>query len=251
MAKDNRYYRNKRNNRKDNKSAPLIRQREGLVRKIAPKAISRVRRDLDTWRRALRQADSVDRPRRRELMDLYADVMLDALLTSQIEQRIGRTLAAEFSLKDQGDKVNEEATRLLSEAVWFPLLVRYMLESLFYGHSLVEFTASDSDELEVNLIPRQNVVPELGFFLYDSNADKGEYYRDLREFGTYILEFGHPNNYGLLNKAVPHALFKKFAHSCWSELCEIYGIPPRYIKTNTQDPEMLDRAEQMLSLIHI
>lgn len=246
MAKDNRYYRNKRNNRKDNKSAPLIRQREGLVRKIAPKAISRVRRDLDTWRRALRQADSVDRPRRRELMDLYADVMLDALLTSQIEQRIGRTLAAEFSLKDQGDKVNEEATRLLSEAVWFPLLVRYMLESLFYGHSLVEFTTSDSDELEVNLIPRQNVVPELGFFLYDSNADKGEYYRDLREFGTYILEFGHPNNYGLLNKAVPHALFKKFAHSCWSELCEIYGIPPRYIKTNTQDPEMLDRAEQML-----
>ena len=246
MAKDNRYYRNKRNNHKANKSAPLIRQREGLVRKIAPKAISRVRRDLDTWRRALRQADSVDRPRRRELMDLYADVMLDALLTSQIEQRIGRTLAAEFSLKDQGDKVNEEATRLLSEAVWFPLLVRYMLESLFYGHSLVEFTASDSDELEVNLIPRQNVVPELGFFLYDSNADKGEYYRDLREFGTYILEFGHPNNYGLLNKAVPHALFKKFAHSCWSELCEIYGIPPRYIKTNTQDPEMLDRAEQML-----
>ena len=161
MAKDNRYYRNKRNNRKDNKSAPLIRQREGLVRKIAPKAISRVRRDLDTWRRALRQADSVDRPRRRELMDLYADVMLDALLTSQIEQRIGRTLAAEFSLKDQGDKVNEEATRLLSEAVWFPLLVRYMLESLFYGHSLVEFTTSDSDELEVNLISRQNVVPEL------------------------------------------------------------------------------------------
>ncbi|MEI3104746.1 MAG: DUF935 family protein [Parabacteroides merdae] len=90
------------------------------------------------------------------------------------------------------------------------------------------------------------MVPELGFFLYDSNADKGEYYRDLREFGTYILEFGHPNNYGLLNKAVPHALFKKFAHSRWSELCEIYGIPPRYIKTNTQDPEMLDRAEQML-----
>ena len=60
------------------------------------------------------------------------------------------------------------------------------------------------------------------------------------------MEFGSPRNYGLLNKAVPHALFKKFAHSCWSELCEIYGIPPRYIKTNTQDPEMLDRAEQML-----
>lgn len=242
----NRYYRNKRNNRKDNQPAPLIRQREGLVRQIVPKAISRVRKDLDSWKRALRQADSVDRPRRRELMDLYADVMLDALLTSQVEQRIGRVLGSVFSLKDASGKVNEEATLLLSESLWLPQLMRYMLESPFYGHSLVEFSLTDSQTIEVALIPRQNVVPERGLFLFDSNADKGLLYRDLREYGTYILEFGHPGNYGLLNKAVPHALFKKFASSCWSELCEIYGIPPRYIKTNTQDPEMLDRAEQML-----
>lgn len=225
---------------------PAIRQREGLVRKIVPKTISRVRKDIDSWRHALRQADSVEHPRRRLLMDLFADIMLDAHLTSQIEQRIGRTLSAEFSLKDSADKVNEEATRTLSEAVWFPLLLRYMLESVFYGHSLVEFSPSDIAGLEVTLIPRQNVVPEEGLFLFDSTADDGIYYRDMREYGTYVLEFGSPRNYGLLNKAVPHALFKKFALSCWSELCEIYGIPPRYVKTNTQDPEMLDRAEQML-----
>ena len=33
----------------------FVKQREGLVRKIVPKAISRVRKDLDSWRRALRQ----------------------------------------------------------------------------------------------------------------------------------------------------------------------------------------------------
>ncbi|WP_298551726.1 DUF935 family protein [uncultured Parabacteroides sp.] len=235
---------NKRGPQKPRK--PSVPQREGLVRKVVPKSISRVRKDLDSWRRALREADSVDRPRRRQLMDLYADVMLDALLTSQIEQRIGRTLSSEFSLKNASDKVDEASTRLLSEAVWFPLLLRYMLESVFYGHSLVEFDVTETDGICVTLIPRQNVVPEQGLFLFDSSADKGEYYRELREFGTYIVEFGAPGNYGLLNKAVPHALFKKFAHSCWSELCEIYGIPPRYIKTNTQDPAMLDRAEDML-----
>lgn len=228
------------------KPVPTIRQREGLVKKIVPKTISRVRKDLDSWKQALRQADSVEHPRRRLLMDLYADVMLDALLTSQIEQRIGRTLSSEFSLKDKTGKVQEEATRLLSEAVWFPLLLRYMLESVFYGHSLVELSASDVAGLDITLIPRQNVVPEKGLFLFDSTADDGIYYREMREYGTYVLEFGSPRNYGLLNKAVPHALFKKFAHSCWSELCEIYGIPPRYVKTNTQDPEMLDRAEEML-----
>lgn len=235
------------NNTVSGKNSPKTpRQREGLVRQIVPKAISRVRKDMESWRRALRHADSVERPRRRELMDLYADVMLDALLTSQIEQRIGRTLSAAFSLKDSADEVDEEATRMLQEAEWFPLLMRYMLESTFYGHSLVEFSLSEQAGLKVTLIPRQNVVPEEGLFLFDSTADAGVYYRETREYGTYVVEFGSPRNYGLLNKAVPHALFKKFAHACWSELCEIYGIPPRYIKTNTQDPAMLDRAEEML-----
>ena len=63
-------------------------------------------------------------------------------------------------------------------------------------------------------------------------------------FGS--MEFGKEHDYGLLNKAVPHVLFMRFAQSCWSELCEIYGIPPRFIKTDTQDPAMLDRAEAML-----
>ena len=228
------------------RAATPARQREGLVRNIVPKAISRVRKDFDCWRRALKQADSVERPRRRELMDLYADVMLDALLTSQIEQRVSRTLSSGFVLRGAGGVVDEEATERLREAVWFPLLERYMVESVFYGHSLCELSIGDDGTPEVQLIPRQNVVPELGLCLYDCSADEGAYYREMREYGTYILEFGSPRNYGLLNKAVPHALFKKFAASCWSELCKIYGIPPRYIKTNTQDPEMLDRAEAML-----
>jgi len=225
---------------------PSVRQRDGLVRKLVPKSISRVRKDLESWRKALKAADSTDRPRRRELMDLYADVMLDALLTSQIEQRIGRTIQCDFSLKDANGNINEEATNALSEAVWFPLLERYMLESIYYGHSLVELSYDAVKGLDVTLVPRQNVIPELGLFLYDVTGDDGDLYRNMREYGTYILEFGSARNYGLLNKAVPHALFKKFADSCWSELCEIYGIPPRYIKTNTQDPEMLDRAESML-----
>lgn len=236
-------------NKKSPKKAstvPVVREREGLIRKIIPKSISRVRKDLESWRRALRYADSIDHPRRRELMDLYADVMLDALLTSQIEQRIGRTIAADFVLKDLSGKNDEEMTRLLSEAVWFPLLLRYMLESIFYGHSLVELSISDTLGIKIQLLPRQNVVPELGLLLWDCTADQGIYYRNCKEYGTSIVEFGAAGNYGLLNKAVPHALFKKFAHSCWSELCEIYGIPPRYIKTNTQDVAMLDRAEEML-----
>ena len=39
---------------------------------------------------------------------------------------------------------------------------------------------------------------------------------------------------------------RRFAQSCWSELCEIAGIPPRVMKTDTQNTAMLRRAERMM-----
>ena len=95
-------------------------------------------------------------------------------------------------------------------------------------------------------VPRTNVVPQSGLFYTDyTDALNTIRYREVAEYGTWILEF-NGDGLGLLNKAVPHVLFKKFAASCWSELCEIYGIPPRVLKTNTQDRGMLDRGERMM-----
>ena len=117
---------------------------------------------------------------------------------------------------------------------------------MLYGHSLIELTTSPDGTPQVTLLPRTNVVPEQGVLLLSEDDGDGIRYREAREYGTWILEFGSRTEYGLLNKAVPHVLFSRFAQSCWSELCEIYAIPPRVLKTNTQDPEMLDRAEQMM-----
>ena len=61
------------------------RRREGYIRSIVPKTLSRTRSDIATWRSALRAADNIDNPRRARLMNLYDDVMLCAHLTSQIE----------------------------------------------------------------------------------------------------------------------------------------------------------------------
>mgnify|MGYP002626761868 FL=1 len=98
----------------------------------------------------------------------------------------------------------------------------------------------------MSIINRRNIDPINARVYFDALQPNYVDYRLLPEYGAYILEF-NAEHIGLLNKCVPHILFKKFAQSCWSELCEIYGIPPRFIKTNTSDPEMLDRAEQMVS----
>lgn len=124
-----------------------------------------------------------------------------------------------------------------------------MLDSIYYGYNLIELELikdfQSQSNINVHVIPRANVVPQTGLFYPDYSEDTFTKYREMREFGTWILEF-NTGEMGLLNKAVSHVLFKRFAQSCWSELCEIYGIPPRVMKTNTQDPTMLNRAEAMM-----
>lgn len=221
-------------------------QREGYIKQIVPKTISRVRTDISSWQMALRQADNVDKPRRIRLQNMYKDIMLDAHLTSQVELRTLPVLATPFIIKNQSGEVDEAATEMLMAASWVTKLNRLVLDSNYYGSTVIEFTVSSAGKRQVKLVPRTNIVPEQGLLLLDQNDDKGIKYREVREYGNWLLEFGDPDEYGLLNKAVPHVLFMRFAQSCWSELCEIYGIPPRYMKTDTTDPVMLDRAERMM-----
>ena len=220
-------------------------RRDGYVTKIVPKTVTRTRADIALWKSALRAADNVENPRRTRLQRLYADIMQDAHLTSLVELRVLSLLGTPFTLKRDGE-VDEECTALLASAAWKRDIDRFAWEELLYGHSLIELTTSPEGTPQVTLLPRTNVVPEQGVLLLSEDDGDGIRYREAREYGTWILEFGSRTEYGLLNKAVPHVLFSRFAQSCWSELCEIYAIPPRVLKTNTQDPEMLDRAEQMM-----
>ena len=236
---------NKANLASNSKNEKIQGKRDGYARKIVPKTISRARADISTWKSALRSADNVENPKRAKLYNLYNDILLDAHLTSQIELRMQHTLGVPFVLKREDGKEAEEETRRLRSARWVTELSRQILQSIYWGHSLVEIETKE-DNIQVIGFPANNVIPEKGILLLSEDSDRGIEYRNVREYGTWILEFGNDHDYGLLNKAIPHVLFKRFAQSCWSELCEIYGIPPRYIKTDTQDSEMLDRAETML-----
>ena len=227
-------------------SQPTVAKRtDGYYQKIAPKSISRTRQDIASWKTALKQADNVDTPKRVLLHKLYKDIMLDALLSSQIANRRIISTSATFTLK-KDDTVDEETTAMLKSALWFTDLIEHIFDTQFSGTALVELMTDKNGFLKAVLIPKQNIVPEKGILLLDETATTGIDYRNVKEYGAWLLELGNPNDFGLLNKAIPHVLMKRFAQSCWSELCEIYGIPPRVMKTNTQDPAMLDRAEMMM-----
>ena len=229
-----------------NSNKPLSAKRtDGYISKITPRTLLRVRQDIAKWKMALQQADNVLYPRRVRLQYLYKDVLLDALLTSQLGNRSMITISAPFTLK-KDDEIDEDSTNMIRSLPWWGELISYIIDSQYFGTTLVEFISDGNGMLRPVLLPRQNIVPVAGQLLLDETDTSGIDFRNAREYGTWLLEFGMPEEYGLLNKVIPHVLFKRFAQSCWSELCEIYGIPPRVMKTNTQDGAMLSRAEQMM-----
>ena len=217
---------------------------------IAPKATARTRQDIKSWNRALRMTKLEENPKWYLLQQLFDEISLDALLTSQYKNRQLKALAEKIVLKKPSGEVDEEQTKILNNAMFTNDINRHILDSKYRIHSLIEFSFSEDvgkeDQLVVDLIPRENIDPLNGAFYPDYSEDKKIMYREASEYGTWLLEFGEKGSLGLLNHAVPHVLFKRFAQSCWSELCEIYGIPPRVMKTNTQDPGMVRRAETMM-----
>lgn len=215
-----------------------------LAARVVKRSVSQTRKDIADWNNAKKAAFRADRPRFTLIQDLYDSIADDALLTSQINNRIQRTVAADFSLIGNGGSTDEKATEALKAIAPMPDIARAIVEATFYGYSVLEL-GMEGDMQKAFALPRQNIDPVNGIFYPDAYGNAAILYRDTGEYGKWLLEFG-TGTPGILNKAVPHVLFKKFAQSCWSELCEIYGIPPRYIKTNTTDAEMLDRAENML-----
>ena len=221
------------------------------TKKVLPykiQAISQTQKDIKTWKTAVNLYNA-EEPKNYLLQLLYDDVANDSLLTSQIENRNNQLYSVDFVLKTPSGEVDEEQTKKLRKMPIYRKLTNAILMARYRGYSMVEISTGLDRSGNITVlndeIPRTNFVPRTGLFYPDYLDDKNIKYREVVEYGRNILEFGD-GDIGLLNKAVPYVLFKKFAVSCWSELCEIYGIPPRVIKTNTQDKDMLNRAETMM-----
>lgn len=212
---------------------------------IAPKAISQTRQDIKNYTDAKNLFLNIYTPKRYPYYNLIDNIMVDLHLQSQINNRMLKSLAKPFVIKDLKGNLDKELTDLLQNKQFIYQVNKAILQTTYYGHSLGEFDYKNGD-LVFNLIPRQNVDPVRGYFFTDYIDEKKIEYRLQKEYGSWLIEFGDPKSFGLLDGCVPHVLFKRFAQSCYSELCEIYGIPPRVLKTNTQDRTMVSRGEKML-----
>lgn len=209
--------------------------------------ISRAKKDINAWRSALQQAENVDKPKRLLLYNLYDELVLDAHLIAEIDKRLLAFLGAEFNLMDEGGTANPEATALLKKQ-WFFDLMRQAWWSMAYGHSLIDTHTITSEGFigSIKLVPRRHVIPEKGLIIKNQSDEVGLNYREDPNTWRWMFEIGNPDELGFLNAAAPHVLYKRFAQGAWTEFCELFGMPVRYAKTNTNDANSLNRLDKML-----
>ena len=217
-----------------------------LIQRITEKQASQTARDMQHWRRAKQVATRVDLPKRDLLDDLVNDLLYDTHLSSQMELRRDRSLAKPYTILKADGSTDEETTALLSQSGAFSMLMQIALETPFFGHSLVEILPDPEGLFTANLLPRRHVVPKLGWVLFDLSDSKGYDYRSDPGYGKTLIEMGDPNDLGILFDCAPATIYKRYAMASWSEFCEIYGIPPRVLKINTDDSEAMQRAADMM-----
>lgn len=219
-----------------------------ILDKLIASSSARSRKDIKQWRSALQQAENPDNPKRTLLYNLYEELILDGRLSAELDKRKLAVQGSEFSLYNPEDGVADPEKTALLQKPWFFDFIGYAMDSKPFGHSLVQIGElnEDGEISEVVLVNRKHVVPEKGLFTIRQGDEKGILYREDKKYSQWLLEIGGKKELGLLNKAAPHVLYKRFAQSAWSEFCEIFGMPLRYGKTNVKDAESLNRMENMM-----
>ncbi len=236
-----------------------------IVRKGDPKKVQKMmielqrvtdaltRQDMQDWRNAWQLAINVDSPNRKMLYDIYRDALIDLHLSGCIEQRRGFIMSRSFKLVDAGGKENEEAMHYFEQA-WFKQLLKYAIDAVLWGHSLIELgdITTDGDGCicydGVKLIPRKHVIPEYGRVVTDLGQDwtTGIEYRQ-PPFTDWLIEAGQPDDLGLLLKAATQTIPKKNMLAFWDAFGEIFGMPMRIARTTSRDQKEQDRLLNMLN----
>lgn len=229
------------------KKAPQIagKQNDTIVAKIVSEFKDRNRAEIRKWRQALELAGDVEAPRLYAIQDLYDNLKDDGHFISQVELRKAATLCASFSITDRSTgEVNEEKTKLF-KAEWFYNFMEDVLETPYYGYTLMELT--DSSRMTFTLVPRRNVVPLFSMVLPEATATTGISYATGYE--NTLIHIGKPTDLGLMGNICGQLIWKRNAQQSWAEFSERFGFPLITATTNKTSQGDLDKIETMLTAL--
>lgn len=227
-------------NKKPKKDKKLI------INNVNVRPIHRKSQDIQKWKNALQSAEGYTQ-QRSLLYDLYHDILLDGYLKDAIRKRIIRITNSKLTFTIDGKEVDE--VNALTKKSFFADLLKFIMESKFWGHSLIEipWAAPNSDTIsETFLIPRKHVKPRFGLVTTEQYGIEGTKYRE-GDFMKQVIEVGDPEDLGEILEACQYVIYKRGNFGDWAEYAEIFGMPFRWATYNNEPTrkvleEALDQA---------
>lgn len=224
---------------------PKKTESENIVSKIVPLQLSRFNKDLNDFKFAVECFEDVNFSTRDGLIELFNMAILDGHLYAVYESLKSKTMQRPYKLTNPDGTTNIEKTNLL-KSVWFQKTISYALDSVFYGHSLIQFgDRVGFDFKSVKIVPREYVDPVKKEVRKVPTANGGTSYIS-DPFDKWLVEIGEPDSMGLFSKTIPLIIYKKNALNCWAEYSELFGAPMRIGKTNIRDAKVRDNMYKML-----
>ncbi|WP_400192803.1 DUF935 family protein [Hymenobacter sp. B81] len=187
-------------------------------------------------------------------MAIYQQITKDNYLTGQIATLKNKVLSEGFAVVDDKGKENHELLKLFQRPWFFEFLSR-VLDTDFYGHTLINFDyPNEVGEFErFDIIPRGQVVPEMGQVLLRPTDDVGIPFRDFdADYTKLLLEVRLKDEegrdaLGILNKAAPEIIWKRYSRIDWSRRSEKFGMPLITLKSDATDDSEISNKEQALA----
>jgi len=219
---------------------------------ILPKSKSLSVQSIKTWKDAVTLASLAENPNRAPLMDVYRSITRDLHLKADMQTRILKVMGSKFKIVDDNGKENTDLHKLF-KSQWFNRFLYHSMKAKFWGSSVIELWDLDPESLEliaVNAVPSENVLFTEGLITKEVGDETGYLYKE-GIYEPYYIQIGTNNDLGILEDVAPDALAKKFAKAAWTEFCEKYGIPPRWVTTDSfSDTRHKELADMMANMVN-
>lgn len=195
--------------------------------------------DVGKWRRAHQASISDIMPSMVQLMDVYEDATLDTHLSAKLQSRSLNVLNTPFRFVRNGE-IDQDLTNDMKKR-WLYDVIGHIHDAIYYGYTPLEWHFDKVGKVkDVNLMDRRHFLPNKNLIVPNVHLMDGV---DITQPPyCYVYSLVKYKGLGLLLECAKYTIFKKHATAHWQQLQQLFGIPMRIAKAQTNNKQVLDKV---------
>jgi len=210
-------------------------------KRITVMQIARRTDDIIGLQHAIEDAEAVIEPDRTRLYEIYKRMELDNHLCAVMRRIVCMCTNTKIKWFVDGEADSDNPINQLLEKPYMQEVIKYILESEWYGHSLIQMNFLEKNFNEENtpgieLIPRHHVRPEYQEIKVDWSQQQVINYCEA-PYNAFLMEVGGRRDIGLLAKAATEILPKLCTKEDWDCASAEYSRPKEKFEYDPNDPK--------------